>query len=332
MDNRTLPPPQEATQVSPLPTTPRHNTLHVVKGHVKQAQGPRDPPGITPGAAGALAEAPMPPRARGPSYWPPCLAHHPSRFWGNRHPLSRLHSSPCNKGHYMDPCPTPGARVTHYGVLLSPRDQDTTSCSPPITLPNSYVKRSHDSAGIAFPASNYRELTTGGGIGPTDPCNPLSNRGGNTHTHYEPSAPGMHRHGASHMTKQTGQTYPGNYPRLYLGTSASISWHTQIQTHDTIRVFKALNNPAFRRPSRYISIYANAYIGIPSTLTPSAPHSRDAATPVTVHLRIASLACDTRHYRPPTSEVHPETAPLLRDAALSTGCFVNKQVFTAKGG
>jgi len=94
-----------------------------------------------------------------------------------------------------------------------------------------------------------------------------------------------------------------------------------------------INHPAFRRPSRYISggIYAHAYIGVPSTLTPSAPHSWDAATPVTVYLRIASLACNTRHYRPPTSKVHPNTAPLLRDTTLATGYFVNKQIFATKG-
>jgi hypothetical protein len=186
--------------------------------------------------------------------------------------------------------------------------------------------------GIASPASNYSELTASGWTGPTDPCNLLSNRGGNNHTHYEPTAPGMH-HVASHMTKQTGQTHPGNYPRLNLGTSASISRHTQIQTHDPIRVFKALNNRAFRSPPRYLSggIYAHAYSGITSTLTPSAPHSRDAATPVTVHLIISGLACDTRHYQLPTSEVYPDATPLLRNAALATGYSINKQISTTKG-
>ena len=99
----------------------------------------------------------------------------------------------------MDQGLTPGAIVTHYGVLLFTRDYDTTVWSPPITLSNSHGKRSHDSAGIASPAPNYRELTTGGGIGPTDPCTPLSNRGGSTLTHYEPTAPGMHPD-ALHMT------------------------------------------------------------------------------------------------------------------------------------
>jgi len=157
MDNRALPPPQEATQVSPLPTTPHHNTLHVAKGRIKQAQGSRDPSGIMPCAAGALVEAPLPPRARGPTYWPPCLAQHPSRCWGKLHPLPGPHISPCKKGHHnMDPSPTPGALMTHYGVLLSIWDQDTTSWFPPITLPSSHGKRSHDPARIASPTSNYR--------------------------------------------------------------------------------------------------------------------------------------------------------------------------------
>ena len=164
----------------------------------------------------------------------------------------------------MDPGPTFGAIVNHYGVLLSLRDQDTTSWSPPITLPSSQGKRSQDPAGIASPTSNYRELTADGGTGPADQCHPLSNRGGNTHTHYEPTAPGM-QHDALHKTKQSGQTHPGNYPRLKPGTSASISRHTQIKT---------LNQPAFRRPPRYISggIYAHAHNGVPPTRTPSAPH------------------------------------------------------------
>ena len=89
----------------------------------------------------------------------------------------------------MDPGPTLGAIVTHYGVLLSPRDQDTTSWSPPITLPSSQGKRSQDPVGIASPTSNYRELTADGGIGPADHCIPLSNRGGKTHTHYCMSLP-----------------------------------------------------------------------------------------------------------------------------------------------
>jgi hypothetical protein len=127
----------------------------------------------------------------------------------------------------MDPSPTPGAVVTIYGVLLSTRDQETTSWSPPITLPSSQNKRSHDTAGLASPTSNYTKLTANNGIGPADHYNPLSNRGGNTHTHYEPTDPGMH-HAALPMTKQKGQTHPGNYPRLKPGTSASISRHTQI--------------------------------------------------------------------------------------------------------
>jgi hypothetical protein len=137
-------------------------------------------------------------------------------------------------------------------------------------------------------------------VPPTHVVYSLTVRGGNTHTHYEYTVPGMH-HDASHMTRQTKQTHPGYYPRLNPGTSASISRHTQIPTHDPIRMFRALNSPAFRRPARYISgsIYAHAYNGIPSTLTPSTPVSGDAATPVTVHLRIAGLACDTRHYQPP---------------------------------
>ncbi len=96
---------------------------------------------------------------------------------------------------------------------------------------------------------------------------------------------------------------------------------------------KTLNHPAFRRPPRCISggIYAHAYNGVPSTMTPSAPISGDAATPVAVHLRIVGLACNTRHYRRPTSEVHLDTAPLQRDTALATGFFVSEQIFIAKG-
>ena len=43
------------------------------------------------------------------------------------------------------------------------------------------------------------------------------------------------------------------------------------------------------------------------------------------------MACDTRQYRPPSSEVHLDPAPLQQDTALATGYYVNEQIFTAKG-
>ena len=101
-----------------------YNDTFYISGPVGQAQltqGSCDPPDITPGAAGAPSEAPLPPRARGPAYWPPCLAQHPSRCWGKRHPRPGMHISPCIKGHKMDLGPTPGAVVTHQGVLPSSR-------------------------------------------------------------------------------------------------------------------------------------------------------------------------------------------------------------------
>ena len=247
MVNMDSPPPHEAPQVSspqvsfPHPTS-HHITHDVVKGHVKQAQGLYDLLGPTPGAAWALVDAPLPPRARGSAYWAPCLAQHPSWCWGaqqpswcwgNRHPLLGLYGSPCNKDRSMDPGPPLEASGTQCGALLSTRDQDTTSWYPSITLPSSHGKRSHDPAGIASPTSNYRELTADDGTSPADHCNPLSNRGGNTHIHYEPTAHGMHQN-ASHMTKQKGQTHPSNYPRHKPSTSASISWHTKIQTHGPV--------------------------------------------------------------------------------------------------
>ena len=96
---------------------------------------------------------------------------------------------------------------------------------------------------------------------------------------------------------------------------------------------KTLNHSAFSRSTRYISggIYAHAYNGVPPTRNPSAPNSWDAATPVAVHLKIVDLACKTRHYRPPTTEVHPDNAPLLRDTPLATGYFVTEHILTAKG-
>ena len=122
----------------------------------------------------------------------------------------------------MDTDLNPGTRVTPYGDLLSPRDQGTTPWPPSLTLPSSHGKRSHDIAGTAFHASNYRELTADGGNGPTDPWNTLFTREENTHTHYELTAHEM-RHDALQMTQHMGQTHPGNHLRLNPGTSASIS-------------------------------------------------------------------------------------------------------------
>jgi len=76
-----------------------------------------------------------------------------------------------------------------------------------------------------------------------------------------------------------------------------------------------------------------AYNGVLSALTISAPQCRDAATPVTVTLKAGTegLGNHTRHYRPPTSEVHPYTAPLPRGAALATGCYVKRHILLAQG-
>jgi len=213
--------------------------------------------------------------------------------------MPRLHGFPCNKGQDMDTCLYPSARVTPYGVILSPRDQDTTPWSPSLTVPSSHGNRSRDIAGTAFPASKYSELTADGWNGPTDPCNTLFTRGGNTHTHYEPTAPRM-RHDTLQMTQQTEQTHHVYPPRLNLSSSSPILRHTQMQTHDFIHESRAQNHPAFCRPPRYVSggIYAPAYNGVPSTLIPSAPQSRAAATPVTVSLRATCIDSHTRHCRP----------------------------------
>jgi len=132
--------------------------------------------------------------------------------------MPRLHGFPCNKGQDMDTNPNPGARETPYGVQLSPRDHDTTPWCPSLTLPSSHANRSHDIAGTSFPASKYKELPADGGNDPTDTCNTLFTRGGNTHTHHEPSTTGMRR-GVLHTTQQTKKTHPGNHPRLNPGTS-----------------------------------------------------------------------------------------------------------------
>ena len=79
MDDRRSPPPQAAhqaslSQVRPSPPSPHRITQHVVKGHVKEAQGPRDLPVRTAGDTVTPIGVPMSPRGKAPAYWSPCLA------------------------------------------------------------------------------------------------------------------------------------------------------------------------------------------------------------------------------------------------------------------
>ena len=79
MDDRRSPPPQAAHQTSlfqvrPSPPSPHRITQHVVKGHVKEAQGPRDLLVRTAGDAVTPIGVPLSPRGKAPAYWSPCLA------------------------------------------------------------------------------------------------------------------------------------------------------------------------------------------------------------------------------------------------------------------
>jgi hypothetical protein len=134
-------------------------TLYMmVTGHViKQAHGPRDLPGLTQGATGALTEAPLPPRARGSASWPPCLAQQPLWFWGKRHLAPRLHGSSCTMGHNMDPCLIPGPGVTPYRIILSPRDLDTTSWSPSLFLQSSLGKQQKSGHTVSYDPNFHRK-------------------------------------------------------------------------------------------------------------------------------------------------------------------------------
>jgi hypothetical protein len=143
-------------------------------------------------------------------------------------------------------CPH-GTRIHLLGPLLHP-------CLAPIAIG---FMTTREQSSLPLNIENSQRMH--GRNDPTDPCNALFTRGGNTHTHYEPTAPRM-RHVALHMTQQTEQTHPGNHSRLNPGTSASISRHTQLQTHDPIRESREQNHTAFCRPPRYIigGIYAHA--------------------------------------------------------------------------
>jgi len=152
------------------------------------------------------------------------------------------------------------------GVLIPPRDHDTTSWSPSLTFSIFLGMRSRDTTGTYFPASNGIEFTAAGGRCPTDSCNTLSNRGGNTHTHYEPTASGRY-HDDVRMPQYTGQphTIPETIhalpPALVLRYRGARNCR---HTTPSVSESKAQNHLNSRRPHHYNSggIYASAYNGI----------------------------------------------------------------------
>jgi hypothetical protein len=116
------------------------------------------------------------------------------------------------------------------------------------------------------------------------------------------------------------ETIPALTPALLLPYRG-----TRICRHTTPSVSPKhkTTRPPSRRPHHYNSggIYAFAYNGVPSALTPSALQRRDAATPVTVTLKAEDFDKHTRRCRPRASEIHPEpttTAPLPHDTAMTT--------------
>jgi hypothetical protein len=117
---------------------PPHIAPHVVKGHVKQAQGPRDLPSHNPGTTETPPGIPLLPRDKDPAYWNPGLA------------VARGHDKHAQDPH--DPVDLTRGKVTmtsaaHSPISLHSQVQRTThGPSPPTHPPLAYPPHAHTAA------------------------------------------------------------------------------------------------------------------------------------------------------------------------------------------